>query len=290
MTQKITPFLWFDTEAEAAANWYVSLFSDAEVRDVARMGESGPVIVASLRIANLEISLLNGGSTYAPTPAVSFFVSCPDAAQVDSLWGALSDGGTALMPLDAYPFSEKYGWVQDKYGVSWQISVGDGPQTATPFLLFVGEQFGRAEEALAYYTAIFTNAAVGEILRFGPDAHEPEGAVMFSDFTLAGQPFFAMESSADHQFTFTEGTSFSISCADQTEVDYFWNALTADGGEESMCGWLKDKFGLSWQVIPRVLPELLGGPDPEGAGRAMQAMLGMRKLDIAELQRAYDGK
>jgi predicted 3-demethylubiquinone-9 3-methyltransferase (glyoxalase superfamily) len=254
------------------------------------MGDGGAVVVASFRIGGLEISLLNGGPTYSITPAVSFFVRCRDAEQVDTLWAALSEGGTALMPLDKYPFSEKFGWVQDKYGVSWQLSLGDGAQSVTPFLMFVGDNFRRAEEAMALYTSVFDGSRIDQIERYGLGMHEPEGAVMFASFTLAGQPFHALESGLDHAFTFTEGTSFSIGCGDQEEVDYFWNALTADGGEESMCGWLKDKFGLSWQVIPRVLPELLGDPDPEKAGRAMQAMLQMRKIDIAELQRASAGE
>ena len=288
MTQKITPFLWFDTEAEAAMNWYVSLFDDAEVLNVARMGEGGAVMVASFRIGGLEINLLNGGPTYSITPAVSFFVSCRDVGQVDTLWAALGDGGTPLMPLDAYPFSERFGWVQDKYGVSWQLSAGGGEQSVTPFLMFVGENFRRAEEAMNFYTSVFDDSRINQIERYGPDMHEPEGAVMFATFTLAGQPFHALESNLDHPFTFTEGTSFSISCGDQEEVDYFWNALTA-GGEESQCGWLKDKFGLSWQVIPRILPELLGNPAGD-VGRVGQALLQMRKIDIAELQRAAAGQ
>jgi len=288
VTQKITPFLWFDTEAEAALNWYVSLFGDAEVLNVARMGEGGAVMVASFRIGGLEISILNGGPTYSITPAVSFFVRCRDAAQVDTLWAALSEGGTALMPLDAYPFSEKFGWVQDRYGVSWQLSAGDGAQTITPFLMFVGDNFRQAEEAIGHYTSVFDGSRIDGLERYGPGMHEPEGAVMFASFMLAGQPFHALESSLDHAFTFTEGTSFSISCGDQEEVDYFWDKLS-EGGEESQCGWLKDRFGLSWQVIPRILPELLGDPDPEKAGRAMQAMLQMQKIDIVALQRAHDG-
>ena len=288
MTQKITPFLWFDTEAEAALNWYVSLFDDAEVLDVARMGEEGAVMVANFRAGGLEIGMLNGGPIYSITPAVSFFVRCRDAAQVDSLWAALSEGGIALMPLDAYPFSEKFGWVQDRYGVSWQLSADNGPQSITPFLMFVGANFGRVEEAMALYTSVYADSRIDGIERYGPGMHEPEGAVMLADFTLAGSAFRALESSLDHAFTFTEGTSFMISCGDQDEVDSFWNALV-EGGEEGQCGWLKDKFGLSWQVIPRILPELLGDPDPERAGRAMQAMLQMRKIDIAQLKRAADG-
>lgn len=294
MTQKITPFLWFDHQAEEALTFYVSLFESTELLEVARKAESEPgaqesVLVASCRLAGLTISGINGGPAFSITPAVSFFVECESEEQVDRLWSQLIDGGTALMELEKYPFSDKYGWVQDRYGVSWQLNLTGKPQTVVPFLTFVGDQFGRAEEAITYYRSVFKETGAPEIHRYGPGTHEPENAVVHGRFTLAGQPFIAMESSLDHDFTFTEGTSFAITCEDQAEVDYYWDALT-DGGEPGQCGWLKDKFGLSWQVVPRMLPGLLLDRDPEKAGRVMEAMMPMQKLDIATLQEAYASK
>jgi predicted 3-demethylubiquinone-9 3-methyltransferase (glyoxalase superfamily) len=144
---------------------------------------------------------------------------------------------------------------------------------------------GQAADAAAFYTAIFPNSQILGTSSYGPDTPGEEGTVMTVSFSLDGQPYVGLNGGP--QFTFTEAISFQIMCADQEEVDHYWTRLT-DGGEESMCGWLKDRFGVSWQVIPRRLYELLGDPDPDRAQRATQAMLGMRRLDVAELERAVD--
>ncbi len=147
-------------------------------------------------------------------------------------------------------------------------------QKITPFLWFDNN----AEAAMNFYVSLFENSKIVSISRY------PDGRVMSGTFQLNGQEFMALNGGP--QFKFNEAVSFFVKCATQEEVDRLWSALTADGGEESMCGWLKDKFGLSWQIIPDALSELLGDHDPAKAGRAMQAMLGMKKVDIAELRRA----
>jgi predicted 3-demethylubiquinone-9 3-methyltransferase (glyoxalase superfamily) len=143
----------------------------------------------------------------------------------------------------------------------------------------------QAEEAATYYTTIFRDARLGSISRYGEGGPRPAGLVITAEFELNGQRFVALNGGPE--YTFTEAVSFQIPCADQAEVDYYWDRLTADGGQPGPCGWLKDKFGVSWQVIPAVLGSLLGDPDPEKAARATQAMLGMGKLDIAALERAH---
>ncbi len=145
---------------------------------------------------------------------------------------------------------------------------------------------GKAEEAAAHYTSIFPNSSIGEVSRYGPDMPMPEGTAMTVAFTLDGQDYVGLNGGP--QFSFTEAISFQIMCADQEEADHYWNRLT-DGGEESMCGWLKDRFGVSWQVFPEELIRLTTDPDPGRAQRAMQAMLGMRKLDVAAIRAAADG-
>jgi predicted 3-demethylubiquinone-9 3-methyltransferase (glyoxalase superfamily) len=150
----------------------------------------------------------------------------------------------------------------------------------TPCLWFDGD----AEEAAELYTSVVRNSSILNVSRAGQGADAPALTVSFD---LDGQPFVALNGGP--QFSFTEAVSFQISCADQAEVDHYWSALTADGGEESRCGWLKDRFGLSWQIVPTALPSLIGGDDAEGAQRAMSAMLGMQKLDIAALEAAYRG-
>ena len=161
-------------------------------------------------------------------------------------------------------------------------------QKITPFLWFDSQ----AEEAANFYVSIFTNSKIVSVNRYGEEAAKasgrPKGSVMTIGFELDGQHFTALNGGP--VFKFTEAISFVVHCETQEEVDYYWEKLTADGGQESMCGWLKDKFGLSWQIIPSKLGELLSDPDREKSNRAMQAMLKMRKIIIADLQKAYDGK
>jgi predicted 3-demethylubiquinone-9 3-methyltransferase (glyoxalase superfamily) len=154
----------------------------------------------------------------------------------------------------------------------------------TPFLWFNNE----AEEAAKLYTSLFPNSRIRNLSRYPEGSPGPVGQVMTVTFELNGQTFTALNGGP--HFKFTEAVSFVIDCEDQEEVDKYWNALTADGGQESQCGWLKDKFGLSWQVTPKVLGELLSGSNPEGSKRAMAAMLKMKKIDISKLEEAYNQK
>ena len=140
------------------------------------------------------------------------------------------------------------------------------------------------EEAMEFYTSIFPNSKVGHVSRYSDAGPGPAGSVMAADFELDGLTFRAINGGP--QFTFSEAISFSVACADQAEVDRYWEALLADGGEESMCGWLKDRFGLSWQIVPDRLYELVSDPDPARAEAATRAMLGMRKLVVADLESA----
>lgn len=155
--------------------------------------------------------------------------------------------------------------------------------TITPCLWFDTE----AEEAARFYTSVFPNSSVTEISHYGEAGPRPAGTVMMVAFELDGKPFSALNGGP--QFSFDEAISFAVECEDQTEVDHYWDALS-EGGEEVQCGWLKDRFGISWQVVPTAVFETVGGPDPEGAARATRAMLGMKKLDVAALRAAYAGR
>ena len=152
-------------------------------------------------------------------------------------------------------------------------------QTITPCLWFDTE----GEEAAEFYTSVFPNSKISEVTRYGSAGPRPEGTVMTVTFELDGQEFVALNGGP--QFKFSEAISFQVSCNDQDEVDTYWSKLS-EGGEEGPCGWLKDKFGLSWQIVPTALPELLADPDPEKAQRVMAAMLEMKKIEIDELERA----
>jgi predicted 3-demethylubiquinone-9 3-methyltransferase (glyoxalase superfamily) len=198
------------------------------------------------------------------------------------------------MPLDKYPFSERFGWVQDKYGLSWQLILTDPEGDERPFivpsLMFVGDVAGRAEEAIDHYLSVFKNSKLGTIARYGA-GQEPdqEGTVMFADFMLEGQWFAAMDSAHEHQFAFNEAISFLVSCDTQEEIDYYWERLSAVP-EDEQCGWLRDKFGVSWQISPTALREMLTNGTREQIDRVTQTFLPMRKFDVAELQKAYEGK
>jgi len=156
-------------------------------------------------------------------------------------------------------------------------------QRITPFLWFDNN----AEEAVKFYTSIFKNSKTGTVSRYGDSAPGPKGSVMTAAFTLDGQDFIALNGGPI--FKFTEATSFVVNCQTQKEVDHYWEKLS-EGGQEVQCGWLKDKFGLSWQIVPTILGELMQSKDPVKTNRVMQALMKMIKLNIEGLQRAYDGK
>lgn len=299
--QKITPSLWFDKTAEEAMNFYTSIFSNSKILSIKRYPEEAPaefmegmegrVLTGIFELEGYRFMALDGGPLFTFNPSVSFIMNIESEEEINELWEALSKGGETLMPLDVYPFSEWYGWIQDKYSVSWQLMLaGDSvEQKIIPSMMFVGDQCGRAEEAINFYASIFNESNVVNVIRYEAGSEpQQEGTVMFSDFKLGGQLFAAMDSALEHDFTFNEAISFYVECEDQAEVDHFWEKLSAVP-EAEQCGWLKDKYGLSWQIVPKQLGEFLSDPDREKADRAMQAMLQMKKIDIAELKQAYDG-
>lgn len=294
--QKISSFLWFDKEAREAAKFYSTIFKNSKTGSIEEWDDtpSGSIDIIPIELFGHSFTLMSAGPTFKPTPAISYFVTCPTIEETERIWNALSTDGEVMMEFQEYPFSKKYGWCNDKFGVSWQVSVGEegmeGEGKITPSLLFVGDVVGKASEAIDLYTKIFKNSKVKMKVPYGKDGHDKEDYLMYSLFELEGQEFSAMDSSMDHKFTFTEGNSFVVDCDGQEEVDYFWEALIKDGGEESQCGWLKDKFGVSWQIVPRQLNELMGDPDREKANRVMQCMLKMQKIIVADLQKAYNGE
>jgi predicted 3-demethylubiquinone-9 3-methyltransferase (glyoxalase superfamily) len=293
--QKITPHLWYDKEAVEAAEFYSATLPNSRVTNVTTLHDtpSGDVDSVSFELCGQPFVAFSAGPFFKFTPAVSFLVGCETKEEVDELWNKLSEGGTALMPLDSYPFSERYGWTTDRYGLSWQLMyVGGEPigQRITPVLLFVGDVCGRAEEALNTYTSVFPESKVGQVARYGKDAEpDKEGTIQYAGFTLSGREFAAMDSAhPGHDFGFNEAISFMVGCDTQEEIDYYWDKLSAVP-EAEQCGWLKDKFGVSWQVTPSVLAEFLERGTEEQVARVTEAFLQMKKFDIAELKRAYEG-
>lgn len=294
--QKIVPHLWFDKEAKEAAAFYTSIFPRSEVSNINTIHDtpSGDCDIVSFELLGYEFMAISAGPLFKFNPSISFIVNCNTRAQVDELWEGLSAGGSALMPLDAYPFSERYGWIQDKYGLSWQLILSDPAgemrPDIIPSLLFVGEICGKAEEAINFYTSVFKDARIGAMIRYGADQKpDKEGTVMFADFTLLGQWFAAMDSAREHSYNFNEAISLLVRCDDQEEIDYYWEKLSKVPGAEQ-CGWLKDQYGLSWQIAPAEMDEMMKDQDRERLDRVTRAFLKMKKFNIAELREAYEGK
>lgn len=284
--QKITPFLWFDNQAEAAADFYVSVFKKSKI--VKTIRHANGVSVVKFSLGGQDFTALNGGPKFTFNPSISFFVACSSMAETKRVWKQLSEGGMVMMPLDKYDWSAQYGWVQDKYGLSWQVMLGNFGSTHQKFMpcfLFTGPQRGQAEAAVRFYTELFGNSAIATIARYGPEGPGPEGALQYAEFSLAGQTFSAMDNPQPNAtYRFNEAISFLVNCKGQKEVDFYWDKLTADGGEESQCAWLKDKFGVSWQVVPDALTKLLGDPDPAISQRTIANMLQMKKIVIRKLK------
>jgi predicted 3-demethylubiquinone-9 3-methyltransferase (glyoxalase superfamily) len=291
--EKITPHLWFDNNAEEAAKFYTSIFKDSKLKNVTTLHNtpSGTVEIITIEVLGQEFTLISAGPLFKFNPSVSFLVACSTKEEVDELWKKLSEGGTALMDLGEYPFSEKYGWMQDKYGLSWQIMfMGDHKikQRIIPTLMFVGKQNGKAEEAINFYSSVFGNARVGDILRYSKgEEPDKEGTVKHASFMLEDQDFAAMDSAREHNFAFNESISFMVHCNTQKEIDYYWEKLSAYP-EAEQCGWLKDKYGLSWQIVPNIMDEMLKDNDDKKIERVTEAFLQMKKLDIAKLKEAYE--
>lgn len=295
--QKIAPFLWFNDQAEEAVHFYTSVFNNTHINKVTRYSseganasgrKEGTVMTISFQIEGYEFVVLNGGPVFQITPVISFFVNCKSVQEVETLWEKLSEGGMVMMELDKYPFSEKYGWIQDKFGVSWQLIFQGREQKIAPCFMFAGDQHLKAEEAITFYTSVFGHSEIIQLERYGKEVG-PEGAIVHARFTLDGQEFIAMDSHQALPYNFDPAISLVVNCETQAEVDYYWERLSEGGFEGAQqCGWLQDKYGVSWQVVPVALGEMLSDPDREKSARVMQAMLQMKKIDLNVLKQAYD--
>jgi predicted 3-demethylubiquinone-9 3-methyltransferase (glyoxalase superfamily) len=295
----IVPCIWLDHQAEQAAAFYARTFPGGRITATSRYPESidnpsgrprGSVLTVEFEVAGKRFTALNGGPLFELNPSISFFVHVDTASDADRLFAPLADGGQLLMPLDAYPWSERYGWVKDRFGVSWQVMAGRRPPggaTIVPCLMFAGPQHGRAEEAMRAYASIFPGGRVVDVSRYAA-GEGPEGTVKHGRFVLAGQELVAMDSHVSHGVTFNEALSLQVLCEDQETLDRAWADLGA-GGAHGPCGWLKDRFGLSWQVVPSRIAAWMSSQDVAARDRTFAAIMKMKKLDIAALERASLG-
>jgi len=286
VNNNIFPCLWYNGDAKQCADFYCYVFS-------------GKITVDSPMVINLELfgqrmMLLNGGPAFQKNASVSFTLVVENENDIDRYWELLSESGDVILSLDEYPWSKKYGWVRDKFGVTRQLFLGSKrtDQAIIPTLMFLDNNNGKAMQAMKFYTSIFPHSQIEKVLKFGDgvgnENHEIPENVQHAHFVLDGYDFFCMDNSHNHPFNFTEAISVVIMTDDQEQTDYYWNSLTADGGKEGRCGWLKDQFGMSWQIVPKRLLELMNDFDnPEKARKTVEAMLHMTKIEIKELETAY---
>ncbi|QEM11699.1 VOC family protein [Mucilaginibacter rubeus] len=297
----IKPHLWFDNQAKEAAEFYTTLMPDSAISFGSQLHNtpSGDCDIVEFTIAGQPFMAISAGPLFKFNPSISFMINFdpsrnPEAARrIDEIWSKLADGGTVMMPLDRYPFSERYGWVADKYGVSWQLILtnpaGEPRPVIIPSMMFTGAVAGKAEEAIDFYCSVFKESKRGTTAPrpedMGPDK---AGTLLFADFYINQTWLAAMDSAHNHGFGFNEAVSLLIECETQEEIDYYWLALSADP-KAGQCGWLKDKYGVSWQISSTFMSEVLKSGSPQQIDRVTQAFLPMKKFDIAALQKAYQG-
>ncbi|WP_411844279.1 VOC family protein [Salinicoccus sp. HZC-1] len=297
MKQMIVPHLWFDNEALEAAEFYVNIFPNSEILNKTQLQDtpSGDAQSVTFEVNGYTFMAISAGPYFKINPSVSLFVnfdpSYDDNAEqnLEETWEKLKDGGTVLMPLDEYPYSKKYGFVQDRYGVCWQLILtdpdGDDRPVIIPSLMFVNDNFGRAEEAIDFYLSVFNDSKMGEAVRRGP---EKNATIIFADFKLGNQWLAAMDGPGDQDYNFNEAVSLLVNCENQEEIDYYWKKLSAVP-EAEQCGWLKDKYGVSWQITSSVMEEMMEEGSPEQIKKVTETFLKMKKFNIAELKKAYNG-
>ena len=279
MLHSIGTCLWLDGKARESAHFYKDVFGD-----VAIVSENPMAVVYN--IYGRRFMNLNGGLGYPINPSISFFICVDSEAEMDAIWERLNVDGKILMPLNKYPWSEKYGWCADRYGVNWQLMLGHKSRSRImPSLLFTGNQNGNAKQAIEYYSSLFTNSNTVQIDTYQKGEPDTEGNIKYAQFELDNLSFGAMDSSAPHQFSFNEGVSFIITVDTQEEIDNYWNYLVKEGAP-GRCGWLKDKFGVSWQIVPTILGKLM--TNPVTAPKATYAFLQMSKFIIADLEKAVE--
>lgn len=278
MKTPIYPCIWYDGNAKEAAELYCQAFENAS------MSTCTPLIV-TFTVKGQQFMGMNGGPNVKPNPSISFFNICDSAEEIQRAWDILVEDGVVMMPLDEYPWSQKYGWVQDKFGVSWQLMLADAQNRrgVFPALLFVSAQNGKAKQAIELYTGLFDNSSIELLAHYEQGEGDTLGNIKHAQILLDGVRLGLMESSMQHTFEFNWGVSLVINCDTQEEIDFFWLNLT-EGGKESQCGWCQDAFGVWWQVVPSILGSLM--TDPEKAPKVMEAFMKMKKFDIEAIKRA----
>jgi len=293
MNNNIFPCFLFEKDAKKAADFYCRVFDAKIVLETE--------FVVDLDVFGQKIMFLNGPKV-EKNSSVSFLINCESEKEFQAYKEQLLEGGDELlMPKDFYPDSDghQYGlyqhdWIRDQFGVTWQLYLNEKQdlQKIIPLLLFIHQNNGKAMEAMEFYTRIFPNSKIGNTLKYKDgindiEDEDPEN-IRLADFEINRYQLNCMDSAINHPYNFNEAYSLVVMTDNQDETDFFWNNLIADGGEESVCGWLKDKYGFSWQITPKRLIRLINDSDKERAQKVMQAMMKMKKIIINDLEEAYN--
>lgn len=288
MENKFAPCLWVDNQVEEMTELYTKVFENGKPLKTLYFledahGKIGDILTQSVQLANQEFILLNGGPEFKATPSISYMVTCTSETQLQVLWQELSEGGKLLMNLAIYPEVGQFGWLEDRFGISWQFSLdqSSSSQKITPCFMFSGEQYGNASSAVAEWIEVFQS---GEILEHYSNE---DSTTKLSKFTLHQQEFMVMDSAVDHGFTFSLANSFYVYCENQKEIDRLWTAITSKG-TEMPCGWMGDRFGVAWQTVTRDMNTMLDRKNLTKALAVTQAVYGMMKIDSEELRRIYN--
>jgi predicted 3-demethylubiquinone-9 3-methyltransferase (glyoxalase superfamily) len=276
----MTTCLWFDRQAKEAFDFYATVFKD----DISLKSEN-PMAV-NYTLGGRRFMHLNGGPGFKINPSISFFYNASTEEELKNIWDKLSADSKILMPLNTYPWSPLYGWCEDKFGVNWQLMLQhDSITKVVPNIMFTKENVGKAKEAIKNFTSIFPKSETVFISTYEKGEGDIEGNVKYAQFLLNGLPYCAMESSGNHEFSFNEGVSFVVMVDTQEEIDYYWDHL-GKNGQPGKCGWIKDQYGISWQVAPSIIAKLMS--DPKTAPKATYAFLQMSKFIIADLIKATE--
>jgi len=298
--QKIVPHLWFDTEAEQAAEFYCRTFPNSKIISKAKIVDtpSGDCDFMTFNLNGHDFMAISAGPDFKINPSISFLLNFdpsqdPKAEEnLRILWEKLADGGAPLMPLQEYSFSKLYGWIQDRFGVTWQLMLtdpsGEPRPFITPSLMFSQDNTNKAEEAITFYVETFKGSKAGTLARY-PEAAGPanQGSIMYGDFMIENQWHAAMDSGVEQSFTFNEGVSLLVNCDTQEEIDYYSDKLSAVP-EAEQCGWVKDRYGVSWQLSPTAMNDMFQNGTREQIDRMSQTFLKMKRLDIAKIEAAFN--
>lgn len=287
----IIPHLWYDTQAVEAANFHTSLFARSKINSIQKITgtPSGDCDIVSFTILGTPMMSISAGPYFKLNPAISFFIYSSDKREIEKYWNGLTVGGKVLMDIGKYDWSELYGWVEDKYGVSWQLmyDTDSKESSVVPSLLFCNQAYGKAGAAIEYYKTIFPMSETLIIATY-PDGAPDAGKVMYAQVQLGDSKLVLMDGPGSHDFTFNEAISFIVKCETQGELDAYWHKLSAVP-ESEQCGWCKDTFGVSWQIVPTAMDEMMEQGSAEQRARVTQAFLQMKKFDIKTLEKAYRG-